>query len=84
MESVQKSDAKEDEIKEEASAQADTRLVQAETGSGSITAGENLIQEETQTEAIKTASSAEAAAKTGAGGTTGLTWHRRSFFQKIH
>lgn len=72
MESVQKSDAKEDEIKEEASAQADTRLVQAETGSGSITAGENLIQEETQTEAIKTASSAEAAAKTGAGGTTGL------------
>ena len=45
MESVQKSDAKEDEIKEEASAQADTRLVQAETGSGSITAGENLIQE---------------------------------------
>ena len=72
MESVQKSDAKEDEIKEEASAQADTRLVQAETGSGSITAGENLIQEETQTEAIKTASSAEAAAKTGAVGTTGL------------
>ena len=72
MESVQKSDAKEDEIKEEASAQADTRLVQAESGSGSITAGENLIQEETQTEAIKTASSAEAAAKTGAGGTTGL------------
>lgn len=72
MESVQKSDAKEDEIKEEASAQADTRLVQAETGSGSITAGENLIQEETQTEAIKTASSAEAAVKTGAGGTTGL------------
>ena len=72
MESVQKSDAKEDEIKEEASAQADTRLVQAETGSGSITAGENLIQEETQTEAIKTASSAEAAAKTGTGGTTGL------------
>lgn len=72
MESVQKSDAKEDEIKEEASAQADTRLVQAETGSGSITAGENLIQEETQTEAIKTAPSAEAAAKTGAGGTTGL------------
>lgn len=72
MESVQKSDAKEDEIKEEASAQADTRLVQAETGSGSITAGENLIQEETQTEAIKTASSAEAAAKSGAGGTTGL------------
>lgn len=59
MESVQKSDAKEDEIKEEASAQADTRLVQAETGSGSITAGENLIQEETQTEAIKTASSME-------------------------
>ena len=72
MESVQESDAKEDETKEEASAQADTRLVQAETDSGSITAGENLIQEETQTDAIKTASSAEAAAETGASGTTAL------------
>ena len=59
MESVQKSDAKEDEIKEEASAQADTRLVQAETGSGSITAGENLIQEETQTEATAEAAADE-------------------------
>lgn len=65
MESVQKSNI--GDTKEEASKQTDTSLVQAETDSGAITAGENLIKEEIQAEATKTASSAEVAADQAAG-----------------
>nr|WP_294525499.1 M23 family metallopeptidase [uncultured Blautia sp.] len=69
MESVQKSEVK--DTKEEASTQTDTSLVQAETDSDSVTAGENPVKEEAQTEDIKTASSAEVAADQAAGTGTG-------------